>query len=276
MPTLLPSAIPFRVFLLFPCILAALLSLSSVVQAAGYSTHPSMLNAAQRYQGGDELEAVWDLWNNTANPDNRTKAARTQQRKTFQTTDFSDEVKQHSHHYYILEAKMGLSQQSQKLNDSDLVKSNAGLSAFRDGVIPFFSAKDYKQARWAFTHAIILSAKLAESDHQKLFELTGPIEIKLSDNRESKFSHALTDHFIQAEVAEKNEILNLINTKKLPEKEQLNLHWALGGLIATSNKLEPAFTESQLYAENSNSLYLKLKNKFNFATTSNSIWFPWY
>lgn len=276
MPTLLPSAISFRVFLLFPCILAALLSLANVVQAAGYSTHPSMLDAAQRYQGGDELEAVWDLWNNTANPDNRTKAARAQQRNAFQTTDFSDEVKQHSHHYYILEAKMGLSQQSQKLTNSDLTKNNAGLAAFRASAKLFFTDKDYTNARWTFAHAIILSAKLAESDHQKLFELIGPIEIKLSDNRERKFSHALTDHFIQAEVTKKNAILDLINTKKLSEKELLNLHWALGGLIATSNKLEPAFTESQLYAENANSLYLKLKNKFDFATTSNSIWFPWY
>lgn len=276
MHTLLPRNLSFQACLLFAFLCASLLSLSGPAQAAGYSTHPSMLDAAQRYEGGDDLEAVWDLWNDTANPDNRSKTAREQQRKTFLDTPFSDDIKQNSHHYYILEAKMGLSQELQKLNDSDLVKNNAGLSAFRDGVIPFFSAKDYKQARWAFAHSIILSAKLDESDHQKLFQLTGPIELKLSENRESKFSHALTDHFIAAEVAKKNAILNFIDMQSLSEKEQLNLHWALGAFIATNNKFESDFSESQLYAENSNSLYLKLKNKFDFATTSNSIWFPWY
>jgi len=275
-PALTPSTFPFQFSGLFTLIFTVFLSLSSVVHAAGYSTHPSMLDAAQRYKGGEDLETVWDLWNDVANPDNRSKAARDQQRKTFLDTQFSDAVKQNSHHYYILEAKMGISHASQQSTDNYLTENNAGLSAFRDGVNLFFIDKNYAQARWAFAHAIILSAKLAESDHQKLFELTGPIELKLSDNRESKFSHTLTDHFVQAEVAEKNAILNLIDTKKLPEKEQLNLHWALGGLIATSNKLEPEFTESQLYAENSNSLYLQLKNKFDFATTSNSIWFPWY
>lgn len=258
-----------REFLKKGAVLGAGVAMGGVsLDAVASSYDPNyQLPGAVAAEPNRDLRDAWIKWhNNGGGRDAFNTRVKERQPDRIRWGYFPREVYERSHVYYILEAKFGMSGQSTGFARSWLVENNPGLGVFRNGCMFFFTDKNYRTARNDFANGIFFSANFNDNEKQALTQMTNyqPLRENLNDHR--RFNFALKDYFIDASVNDKERVLQIIQNKRLNQRDELNVYWNLGLFMLSEVKLNNnQFVRHQL---GENSFYSKKREKFGFGTAS--------